>query len=226
MILSIWAILSATLPKKKPVSSSVPASSSASSAPSVVQQAYPVPSLLGKQYTEVQQNAEYSQKFLFEIVEEYSSDYRKGEIMRQSPDSNTKVAAGTTIKVTVSLGAQTAVMPSVVGLSVGDAKMLLDPLKIKYTVIELDNDGRYQENVIAKTDTEVGTELNVSKQQVVLFVAKASTGTYVPDGGHGAGLVPGTTPGTTPGATPGTTPGTAVTPGADGDRLNERVDDD
>ncbi|MEG1069631.1 MAG: PASTA domain-containing protein [Ruthenibacterium sp.] len=218
MLLSIWAMLSATLPKKKPVSSSVSASSPVSSAPSVVQQAYPVPSLLGKQYTEVQQNAEYSQKFLFEIVEEYSSDYRKGEIMRQSPDSNTKVAAGTTIKVTVSLGAQTAVMPSVVGLSVGDAKMLLDPLKIKYTVIELDNDGRYQENVIAKTDTEVGTELNVSKQQVVLFVAKASTGTYVPDGGSGAGGVPGTTP--------GITPGTAVTPGADGDRLNERVDDD
>ncbi|MEG1270632.1 MAG: PASTA domain-containing protein [Ruthenibacterium sp.] len=189
VLLSIWAIISASLPKKKPAESSSVASSVASSAASVVQQVYAVPGLLGKQYTDVQQNAEYSQKFLFDMTEEYSSDYRKGEIMRQSPDSNTKVAAGSTIKITVSRGAETAAMPEVIGLSLGDAKVLLDNLKIKFTVLEIENDGRYQENLIVRTDTPTGTQVNVSKQQIVLYRAKASTGTYVPE--SNAGQAPG-----------------------------------
>ena len=222
VILSIWAMISASLPSKKPASSSSVTTSSSSAATSVVQQVYVVPSLLGKQYADVQQNAEYNQKFLFSMTEEYSSDYKKGEIMRQSPDSNTKVAAGSTIKITVSRGAETAVMPNVIGLSMGDAKSALDALKIKFTVIELENDGRYQENLVAKTDISTGTEINVGKQQVVLYVAKASTGTYVPSSST-------QTPGTNNGGTtqiPGVNGGTGQAPGIGGNQLGEPVDHD
>lgn len=174
--LIIWAIVAAG--GKKAASSSVtsstsaPASSSAASAATVT-----VPSFIGQKYTDVQTNSQYIQNFMFALEYEFSSEYGEGEIMGQTPASGTVVEPGTVVTLTVSRGAETVIMPNVVGQPRTAVKDLLNSMGIKYIILELENDGTYQEDYVAKTDTPEGTVLDPNKDQVVLYVAKAAPAT-------------------------------------------------
>ena len=173
LALVIWAVV-ASGNKKNAASSSVSASQSVSQSVSQTPATVAVPSFIGQKYTDVQTNAEYIKSFMFALEYEFSSEYAEGEIMAQTPTSGTAVEPGAVVTLTVSRGAETVIMPNVVGQPRTAVKELLNSMGIKYIILEMENDGTYQEDYVAKTDTPEGTVLDPNKAQVVLYVAKAA----------------------------------------------------
>ena len=180
---SIWAILSASgrgESSSESVFSSSMASSSVSaslseSEPDSVTQTFTVPSFVGKKYAEVAADAKYTQYVGFLQEHEFNNDYAVGEIIRQSHPQGTQVATGTVITLTVSDGPETAVMPKVIGSLRADAEAALSALRIRYTTVEIVNEGMYIEGTVVKCSTDEGTAVVVDnpeqKEWVMLYVA-------------------------------------------------------
>lgn len=165
-LISALAIYSANRAEEAPSSSS----SSSSSEPVT----YILPNFVGEQYTDVQNNTTYQQLYNFTIEEEYSSEIESGVIMAQSPSKGTTVEAGQTVKLTVSRGPQTAVMPGIVGQNKEAAVAQLEERGIRYTIYEMENDGSYQEGFVVTTNVPEGTVLDINKADVAVYVAKAA----------------------------------------------------
>ncbi|MBR0467038.1 MAG: PASTA domain-containing protein [Clostridia bacterium] len=105
---------------------------------------YAVPNLLGQTFAEIKANDEYS-RFNIEFDKKvYSNIHRKGTVCEQSVNPGTEVEAGSTIKITISLGPEEFQMPDVSELSELGAKVQLLRAGILYDNIE----------VVAKNDSE------------------------------------------------------------------------
>ncbi len=204
MALSLWAILSMVPRPKQSSSSSVPQSVSAnqsgsavsSSSVPLVEKTVLVPTLKGLKYGDVAANKDYQKNFLFQPKYEYSSTVPEGEIISQSPLSGAEVEPGTVIKLVVSQGAHTAVMPAVVGHDYETAAGQLGLLEIKYTTVEKENNGAYEKGMVVDCNRAEGDIIDLDKDTVILYVAKEPTQTSSsaqggagvgPDGSHGNG---------------------------------------
>lgn len=71
-----------------------------------------VPSFIGMDYAQVQNNREYTGMYLFYVTEEYSDTVPAGQIMTQEPAADTVLKAGETIRLVVSKGPQKVEMPT------------------------------------------------------------------------------------------------------------------
>ncbi len=171
LLLSLWAIFSTRAPK---LSSSESSSSQVESVstPSLPQNVI-LPNFSGKLYREIQTNPEYSGNFIFSAEEEYSSDYAVGQIISQQPEAGTEIELGSTVKLVISLGPKTAVMPVVVGKSRADAETALRVAGIPYTIVDFNNEGAYEADIVAKCDTVPDKVLDIHKDKVVLYVTTA-----------------------------------------------------
>ena len=163
---SIWAIVSASGGGEASSSSS----SSSSSGSSEVE-VFTVPSFVGKKYTDLASNQAYTKYVSFLTEHEFSNDYKAGEVMRQSHPQGTQVAVYTVITLTVSDGPETAVMPEVLGRPQADVEADLKALKIKYALYPLVNDGRYDAGTVVRSDTDMGTVVEIGKTTVTLYIA-------------------------------------------------------
>ena len=77
---------------------------------------YVVPDLVGKTYSEVEQDTELLGEFSIFLAENVTSEAPEGTILKQSPDAESTVKdPKTQISLTVSSGPEIIVMPSVVG---------------------------------------------------------------------------------------------------------------
>jgi serine/threonine-protein kinase len=94
-----------------------------------------VPSFLGKQLEDVLNDEMYQDLNLVEGDSAYSDKYEAGLICDQSISKGQKVTSGTTIRLTISLGAQTEYMPNLVGNTSAEVenalKDLIDQLSIR-----------------------------------------------------------------------------------------------
>lgn len=124
-------------------------------------------------YTDVQKSVEYQKLYNFTTVEAYSDTIASGYISAQTVAAGTKVEAGTSITLTVSKGPEAVKMPAVVGFTQSEAEAYLKLAGIKYSIVQMDNDGTYQEGNVVKTDTPEGTAVDATKTTVVVYVAKA-----------------------------------------------------
>lgn len=71
-----------------------------------------VPNFEGKNYDDIINDAYYKKNFSFEKTEVYSSTVEEGIVISQNKEVNSKVDAGTVIKLTVSKGKESIVFPS------------------------------------------------------------------------------------------------------------------
>ncbi|MEG0648447.1 MAG: PASTA domain-containing protein [Oscillospiraceae bacterium] len=130
------------------------------------------PMLVGQQYVDVQNDPEYQGVFLFTVEEVFSTIYKKGEIVAQDPVAESPITKGQLIHLKVSIGPETALMPELIGMKTEDAEAELNKLKIKYTLVAMENDGSYIPYTVATSDKLSGTVLELENDSVILYIAK------------------------------------------------------
>lgn len=121
-----------------PTSSAPTDTSSVGSSPDSNEKLYQVPDLLGKKFTDVIANTDYTTLFKFEVVsKEYNAEHERGCIIRQEITREQTAPKGTTIKVVVSLGPRTVKIPaSIIGKTYDEAVIELMKLGFDFNNIE------------------------------------------------------------------------------------------
>ena len=132
-----------------------------------------VPNLVGLEYEKVITNTEYTDHF--EIVkekEELSDEYEAGIICEQTPEKDKLVKDGYKIKVVVSSGLNTGVVPDVTGKTEDEAVKMLEDSGFTTTVVSLFN-REVEVGKVIKTDPAANTETKKS-EVVKVYVSSGS----------------------------------------------------
>ena len=137
-----------------------------------------MPNFVGKTLEEAQTMAD-DLDLTIEAEEVASSDVEEGKIISQDPEySETKIEVGTTIKLKVSKGPETAELPKLEGMKIEDARVTAESLGITL-VEETENSDKVEQGVIIKQDTAVGT-LVKSGDTVTVHVSAGAEKVRVP----------------------------------------------
>jgi len=130
-----------------------------------------VPNLLGVNYDQAMSASGY--KFVFELEgQEYNDQFGKGEIFDQYPSAGRTVKKGSIIKVKVSNGTQTMVLPNFINQEATAVYAKLKELGLNYTVAEVTSDSVKEGYV---TRTEPGSnDVVTSSTTIVVYVSKGS----------------------------------------------------
>ena len=85
-----------------------------------------VPNFVGLNYNdEIMSNSEYTDNFKFETQSVFSTDVEAGKVIKQTPDADSKVRKGKTIKLEIAYNDQSIQISGIMGLSVSEAEAKL-----------------------------------------------------------------------------------------------------
>ena len=133
-----------------------------------------VPNFIGMDYTQVQNNREYTSMYLFYVTEEYSDTAPAGQIIQQEPSADTVLKAGETIQLVVSKGPQMAEMPNIIGFTQDSAVKELEARGLVASCFMVVNDGSYASGCVVRTSEEPGTKVEVGTVITVYIAADPS----------------------------------------------------
>ena len=133
-----------------------------------------VPNFIGMDYTQVQNNREYTSMYLFYVTEEYSDTAPAGQIIQQQPDADTVLKAGETIRLVVSKGPQMVEMPNIIGFTQDGAVKELEARGLVASCFMVVNDGSYASGCVVSTSEEPGTRVEVGTVITVYIAADPS----------------------------------------------------
>ena len=168
ILLMLWGILG----RKNESASSAVEPEPASSEVMVPQNL--VPNFIGMDYTQVQNNREYTSMYLFYVTEEYSDTAPAGQIIQQQPDADTVLKAGETIRLVVSKGPQMVEMPNIIGFTQDGAVKELEARGLVASCFMVVNDGSYASGCVVRTSEEPGTRVEVGTVITVYIAADPS----------------------------------------------------
>ena len=169
ILLTLWSALSQHIHQ--------PAASAAESEPASSEVMVPqnlVPNFIGMDYTQVQNNREYTSMYLFYVTEEYSDTAPAGQIIQQEPSADTVLKAGETIRLVVSKGPQMAEMPNIIGFTQDSAVKELEARGLVASCFMVVNDGSYASGCVVRTSEEPGTKVEVGTVITVYIAADPS----------------------------------------------------
>ena len=169
ILLTLWSVLSQHIHQ--------PAASAAESEPASSEVMVPqnlVPNFIGMDYTQVQNNREYTSMYLFYVTEEYSDTAPSGQIIQQEPSADTVLKAGETIQLVVSKGPQMAEMPNIIGFTQDGAVKELEARGLVASCFMVVNDGSYASGCVVRTSEEPGTKVEVGTVITVYIAADPS----------------------------------------------------
>ena len=169
ILLTLWSVLSQHIHQ--------PAASAAESEPASSEVMVPqnlVPNFIGMDYTQVQNNREYTSMYLFYVTEEYSETAPAGQIIQQEPSADTVLKAGETIRLVVSKGPQMAEMPNIIGFTQDSAVKELEARGLVASCFMVVNDGSYASGCVVRTSEEPGTKVEVGTVITVYIAADPS----------------------------------------------------
>ena len=169
ILLTLWSVLSQHIHQ--------PAASAAESEPASSEVMEPqnlVPNFIGMDYTQVQNNREYTSMYLFYVTEEYSDTAPAGQIIQQEPSADTVLKAGETIQLVVSKGPQMAEMPNIIGFTQDGAVKELEARGLVASCFMVVNDGSYASGCVVRTSEEPGTKVEVGTVITVYIAADPS----------------------------------------------------
>ena len=169
ILLTLWSVLSQHIHQ--------PAASAAESEPASSEVMVPqnlVPNFIGMDYTQVQNNREYTSMYLFYVTEEYSDTAPAGQIIQQEPSADTVLKAGETIRLVVSKGPQMAEMPNIIGFTQDGAVKELETRGLVASCFMVVNDGSYASGCVVRTSEEPGTKVEVGTVITVYIAADPS----------------------------------------------------
>ena len=169
ILLTLWSVLSQHIHQ--------PAASAAESEPASSEVMVPqnlVPNFIGMDYTQVQNNREYTSMYLFYVTEEYSDTAPAGQIIQQEPSADTVLKAGETIRLVVSKGPQMAEIPNIIGFTQDGAVKELEARGLVASCFMVVNDGSYASGCVVRTSEEPGTKVEVGTVITVYIAADPS----------------------------------------------------
>ena len=169
ILLTLWSVLSQHMHQ--------PAASAAESEPASSEVMVPqnlVPNFIGMDYTQVQNNREYTSMYLFYVTEEYSDTAPAGQIIQQQPDADTVLKAGETIRLVVSKGPQMVEIPNIIGFTQDGAVKELEARGLVASCFMVVNDGSYASGCVVSTSEEPGTRVEVGTVITVYIAADPS----------------------------------------------------
>ena len=169
ILLTLWSVLSQHIHQ--------PAASAAESEPASSEVMVPqnlVSNFIGMDYTQVQNNREYTSMYLFYVTEEYSDTAPAGQIIQQEPSADTVLKAGETIQLVVSKGPQMAEMPNIIGFTQDGAVKELEARGLVASCFMVVNDGSYASGCVVRTSEEPGTKVEVGTVITVYIAADPS----------------------------------------------------
>ena len=169
ILLTLWSVLSQHIHQ--------PAASAAESEPASSEVMVPqnlVPNFIGMDYTQVQNNREYTSMYLFYVTEEYSDTAPAGQIIQQEPSADTVLKAGETMRLVVSKGPQMAEMPNIIGFTQDGAVKELEARGLVASCFMVVNDGSYASGCVVRTSEEPGTKVEVGTVITVYIAADPS----------------------------------------------------
>ena len=169
ILLTLWSVLSQHIHQ--------PAASAAESEPASSEVMVPqnlVPNFIGMDYTQVQNNREYTSMYLFYVTEEYSDTAPAGQIIQQQPDVDTVLKAGETIRLVVSKGPQMVEIPNIIGFTQDGAVKELEARGLVASCFMVVNDGSYASGCVVSTSEEPGTRVEVGTVITVYIAADPS----------------------------------------------------
>ena len=169
ILLTLWSVLNQHIHQ--------PAASAAESEPASSEVMVPqnlVPNFIGMDYTQVQNNREYTSMYLFYVTEEYSDTAPAGQIIQQEPSADTVLKAGETIRLVVSKGPQMAEMPNIIGFTQDSAVKELEARGLVASCFMVVNDGSYASGCVVRTSEEPGTKVEVGTVITVYIAADPS----------------------------------------------------
>ena len=169
ILLTLWSVLSQHIHQ--------PAASAAESEPASSEVMVPqnlVPNFIGMDYTQVQNNREYTSMYLFYVTEEYSDTAPAGQIIQQEPSADTVLKAGETIQLVVSKGPQMAEVPNIIGFTQDGAVKELEARGLVASCFMVVNDGSYASGCVVRTSEEPGTKVEVGTVITVYIAADPS----------------------------------------------------
>ena len=169
ILLTLWSVLSQHIHQ--------PAASAAESEPASSEVMAPqnlVPNFIGMDYTQVQNNREYTSMYLFYVTEEYSDTAPAGQIIQQQPDADTVLKAGETIRLVVSKGPQMVEIPNIIGFTQDGAVKELEARGLVASCFMVVNDGSYASGCVVRTSEEPGTRVEVGTVITVYIAADPS----------------------------------------------------
>ena len=169
ILLTLWSVLRQHMHQ--------PAASAAESEPASSEVMVPqnlVPNFIGMDYTQVQNNREYTSMYLFYVTEEYSDTAPAGQIIQQEPSADTVLKAGETIRLVVSKGPQMAEMPNIIGFTQDGAVKELEARGLVASCFMVVNDGSYASGCVVRTSEEPGTKVEVGTVITVYIAADPS----------------------------------------------------
>ncbi|MFC8778583.1 Stk1 family PASTA domain-containing Ser/Thr kinase [Streptomyces nigra] len=140
-----------------------------------------VPSLVGETRDSAQELLANVDLKLGEVKQDECENQPKGKICSQSPDSKEEVDKGSTIDVVVSTGAPKVTVPSVIGISLEDAREKLEGDDFQFTIkTETREVSAEEPGTVLDQDPQRGEEVEKGST-ITLTVAKEQVQSTVPD---------------------------------------------
>ncbi len=85
-----------------------------------------VPNFIGMNYSDdILTNSEYTDNFTFETESVFSTDAEAGEVLTQTPDAETKVKKGKTVKLGIAYNDSSVLITGIIGLTANEAESKL-----------------------------------------------------------------------------------------------------
>jgi len=140
-----------------------------------------VPSLVGESQKTAEELLANVDLKLGEVKQKECENEPKGKICTQSPDSKTKVDKGSTVDIVVSTGAPKVTVPSVIGISLEDARKKLEGDDFQFTIkTETREVSSEEPGTVLDQDPARGEEVEKGST-ITLTVAKEQEQSTVPN---------------------------------------------
>ena len=126
-----------------------------------------VPNIVGQMYDETIEPYLEAQGYDIGTVTEEESDAEKGEIIRQDPGSGSEAEQGTHINIVVSKGTDKVKMPSLLGLTLDEAKQTLKEHGFEPGSVSYEESTVYAKNIVMDQEyaegdkVKKGTKVNI-----------------------------------------------------------------
>ncbi|MER5522632.1 Stk1 family PASTA domain-containing Ser/Thr kinase, partial [Streptomyces sp. NPDC002763] len=139
----------------------------------------PVPSFVGQPEKTARKMAE-NVDLKVTVTKEACEDQATGNVCTQKPGEGTKVEKNSTVTLVVSTGAPKVTVPSVIGLSLDDAKAKLEGDDYKFTVKTEARVSTESPNTVLDQNP-IGGKQRQKGSEITLVIAKAEEKVTVPD---------------------------------------------
>lgn len=140
------------------------------------------PDLIGQPYSEAARNKEYRDNVVIEVEEtQFNSEYAEGTIFKQEPSGGKTIKKGATIRVKVSAGIQTVILPNYSNQEATEVYKKLREQGLDYDEFLIFSDS-IPEGYVVRTDPEQKSEVQ-SGDLVTVYVSRGPQNreTRVPD---------------------------------------------